>query len=103
MEIVERIDPQHVLARINGAYGQPEVVWRAEIMTLNKYRSLHPTFEAEFGDKTVLMEIDRIDAPDRNVAIALPVDRIAPREVALSAVMLGNYRRPRAGLHQWSG
>ncbi len=103
MEILERIDDQHVRVRFKGAYGQPAVVWRAEIMTLKKYRSRHADFNAEHGDRTTLMAVDSIDTLDRRITIALPVSGITQREIAMSVVMVRNYRKMQPGLRQWCG
>ncbi len=89
--------------RFSGQFMDREVVWAAEVITLNAYAGRRCAQSGEIPNKGLRAFIDV--GPEieglQTVLIGLPVDLIDEPTLRKSVVMLRNYKRLQSGRHEF--
>lgn len=102
-EIIAQDSDEHARLLIYGAWQQPDIVWQAEVFTLQAYyRHQHPGQPLNKNIKIrQFIDVDDRIAELPTLHIGLNVQKIDKPTILKTVVMINQYRRLCPGKHEY--
>ena len=89
--MVEALQPECAHFRFTGFFQGREVIWDAELVPLRNTNQSRQS-----------VQVGEEDSADIPLKIVLDLPRITEPDILKSIIMIRNYKRLRAGRHEWS-